>query len=125
MELKDLYTADKHEDGAEMQVLDENNNETDIYIRIAGMDSQAWQEATRDKQQKSLTRLFNKDSETNRFMDDVDDMVNAAIGWRGVLEEGKELEFSKERVRKLFIQAPFIIDQAILFVNNRANFTRS
>ena len=123
MEIGGLYTARKHNEGSEMQICDEFNNPLDMWITVAGADSDIWQKATRDKQQRALRRLVAKDEDEHDY--DLDDMVAASLDWRGVEENGKELEFSKARVRKLYEQAPYIKDQVVLFTSNRANFTVS
>jgi len=55
---------------------------------------------------------------------DIEELVLASLGWRGFEQAGEELEFSKDNVRQLYKQAPYIKDQAIIFVHNRANFTK-
>jgi hypothetical protein len=124
MELEQLYTADKHLEGAEMRVLDELNNPLDFYIRLAGMDSTIWQKASREKQKRAFKRVLDRDDDKDEDSD-LSDMVAASLDWRGIEQDGKAIEFSKEAIEELYLKAPYIMDQAILFIHNRANFMKS
>lgn len=122
MEITALYTAEKHNDGAEMRVCDQFNKPLDLWLTLAGQDSEVWNKANREKQQKAFKRLIAKDEDGGD--DDLEYMVNATLGWRGFEQAGAPLEFSKENARQLYKQAPYVLDQCILFINNRANFTK-
>ena len=48
MDVKNLYTLEAHEDGAEIQIKSPADNEpTDFYIKVKGVDSKAYREAVR------------------------------------------------------------------------------
>ena len=42
MDINKLYTAESHEEGAEMQVKDENGKQVDCFITVVGQDSKTW-----------------------------------------------------------------------------------
>lgn len=118
MDISSLYTADKHNDGAEMRVVDEFGKDTEFYIRLAGQDSDIWLDINKKKQQADLARILNK--EDAKPEDRLSMILEATLDWRGV-----DLEFSKEAALVLYQKAPYILDQAILFIYNRVNFTVS
>lgn len=123
MELSTICTKGRHDKGAKMRVLDEMGLETDIYIILAGQDSDLWQSIARENQQEALRRMVNK--EELKSQDNTAMILNATIGWEGITQGGEPLVFSKEAALSLYDQAPFIVDQAILFISNRKNFTVS
>jgi hypothetical protein len=122
MDIKDLYTAQKHEEGAECQIHDESGNFLDMYIRVVGLDSDKWRTAMRETKRRILT-----DSKDDREKADyeLDQLVDATLDWRGFMSDGEELKFSKKRVRDLYKNAPYIRDQVDRFIAERANFTQS
>lgn len=122
MDITSLYTADSHADGSEMTVCDETNKPLDMFITLAGPDSEVWQQATRDRQKRAFSRAFVDGDDNVDY--DIEELVAASLGWRGFEQAGAELEFSKENIRQLYKQAPYIKDQAIIFVHTRANFTK-
>jgi len=124
MDIDSLFTADIHDEGAEMQVYDQFNNPTEMYIRLAGQDSEIWQKASRERSKRALKQLVSKEIVSDDDTE-IDEMVNASLGWRGFEQDNKEMVFSKGAIKQLYAKAPYIKDQAILFVNNRANFIKS
>jgi hypothetical protein len=49
MDIKELYTAVPHEEGAEIQITNPNDGkETDFYIHVKGIDSKSYREAVRE-----------------------------------------------------------------------------
>lgn len=115
MELNDLYTADAHEEGAEMQVKDENGEPTDCFITFVGVDSHTWRKILKDAQHKVLSGEVSEN----------DALADAAITWRGFTHEGKEVPFSRNAVKVLLDQAPYIARQADRFIAKRSNFTKA
>lgn len=123
MEIGELFTAGRHNKGSEMQVCDEFNNPLDLFITIAGADSDVWQQANRDRQSRMFSRIAAQEDDDTDY--DLNDLVAASLGWRGAEQDGEALEFSKTGVRQLYVQAPYIRDQITLWVHSRANFTKS
>ena len=115
--IDELYTLEHHENGAEMQVKDENGNDLDMYLILAGTDSKRFREGFAKAKREAL---LDDETDTN-----VITLSEATIGWRGFMSKGKELEFSKEKVEQLYRNAPYIMTQVNFFIGNRANFTKS
>lgn len=118
MNLKDLYTVEKHETGAEMRVKDESGKELDMYITLAGVDSKVFRKAKSELQRRILNGEDNSEELRASALADV------SIGWRGFMDDGEEIEFSREIIEQLYNNAPYVMEQADLFINSRENFTK-
>ena len=116
MDISELYTADLHEAGAEMQVKDENGELLDCFLLVVGIDSKLWRKTFNDGKRQLLS------GEGENVEANV--MAEATIGWRGFESDGVELDFSKESILALYVNAPYIAEQVDKFIANRANFTK-
>ena len=60
---------------------------------------------------------------------DIDDrafnLSKASKGWRGFVQDGKDIEFSQEAVFTLYQKAPYICNQVDNFINKRVNFIKN
>lgn len=119
MNVEDLYTVEKHEAGAEMQVRDENGKLLDMYITMAGVDSKRLKNAFKEAKRKIMDGS-NVDSDDLS----IDAFADSTIGWRGFQSKGKNIKFSKSKIRQLYKNAPYIIKQLDDFSSERANFTK-
>lgn len=117
MDIKELYTSEQHEAGAEMQVNDENGKPLDLFITLAGRDSRVWKTA-----EIEMKRMLYAGADSVDTMSDA--MAKISLGWRGFQSDGVDLEFTKESVRNLYASAPYIAEQADKFLSDRANFTK-
>lgn len=105
MNIDQLYTVEDHEEGAEMQVKGPDGKYLDMYITLVGMDSKTWRKAwARHKKKLVMTMAEDQDSEEAESQM----MAEVTKGWRGFLSDGKEFEFSKERAKKLYLNAPYV-----------------
>ena len=57
MKLDDLYTADIHEEGSEVRILDRSGNETNLYIKVKGVDSPSFRKWSKSHSKKRLEAL--------------------------------------------------------------------
>lgn len=114
MELKSLYTAESHENGAEIRIKNPiDGSDTDFYIKIRGIDSKAYRQAVR-KQQKEI--LDDTEGHAERLL------ASITIAWRGLTDNGQDVEFSEERAEQLYLNSPGIARQVDREAANRANF---
>lgn len=126
MNIDELYTVDRHNKGADMQVKDENGKPLDMFLTLAGVDSKLYR-----KEKIVLSReVLNLSSQENKLDDKLDDLraealANTTLGWSGFNDKGKELEFSKDKAKQLYLSAPYIMDQADEFIFKRVNFIKS
>jgi hypothetical protein len=116
MDLGFLETRAIHDEGAEMQVMDQLGNPTDMFITFAGVDSERW---------PPIKRGIEKAAVLGRDWDNAAAMADMALSWRGATECGEPVEFSRDRVYKLLSNAPYICEQADKFIGKRANFLKA
>jgi len=123
MDIDQLYTVDDHEDGAEMQLVDTNGNKIDMFITLVGCDSPTWTQAL-SKLRKTLMSLPEDDNGQGKIEANAEAMACASLGWKGFTDKGKELKFSKAKVKQLYTNAPYIRDMADVFIAGRVNFNK-
>ena len=119
MKLNDLYTVENHEDGAELQIKDENGKKTPLWLTVKGTDSLTYRNELK-KQKTAYVEASRNDKtlDTDNFV--IDTLVASTSGWRGTDEE-----LSKELCRELYENAPFVKEQVDDFMTERKNFTKA
>jgi len=126
MEISKLATAEAHSEGAECNITDPlTNKPTDVFIKIMGADSKDWR-AQKKKQTNAVmnARAGGKSEDIDFDAMDVDALVAVTIGWRGILENGKDYPFSKKNARRLYENSPAVVNQLLAFLSNGANCTK-
>jgi hypothetical protein len=119
MKLKDIYTVDDHEAGAEIQVRDGEGNLTPLWIKVKGADSVQYRKQI--KIQKNAYRealMKNKQADDEKYI--VKALVECVVGWRGTDEK-----YSKKLCEELLTKAPFVREQIDEFISERQNFTKA
>jgi len=132
MEFNKLATAKHHDNGAECNILDPVSDEpTDFFIKICGADSKVWR---KEKKMQTRKLLSVRSQSTDEDFDyevagidfeamDIVALINATIDWRGLVNNGKEVKYSKEMAHELYDNSPSIVRQLIEFLGNGENFT--
>ena len=120
MDLSQLYTADAHNSGSEMQVKGPTGEVTDFYITLAGIDSDVWRESVKSRRAAAVEAAMSGEGVE---VDEAEVLALATIGWRGLESGGEGVEFSVDAAKELYRNAPYILDQVNVFVGDRANFT--
>lgn len=127
MEIDSLFTAQDHENGAELNVVHPATSEpTSIYLRLAGVDSRIFRTAVRERQRlrsETLSKGASEDADLEEVRD-VDILVSATLGWRGIMNDGEEMPFSSDAVRTLYLKSPGVRNQVERFIYNRRNFIK-
>tara|TARA_R100001440_G_scaffold62200_1_gene82261 strand:+ start:359 stop:730 length:372 start_codon:yes stop_codon:yes gene_type:complete len=119
MKLKDIYTVDDHELGAEVRIRDGEGKLTPLWIKCKGVDSASYRKQIKVQKRKFQDALINnKDVDEDSFV--VDALVESIIGWRGTDEK-----YSKKLCKELLEKAPFVREQIDAFMSDRANFTKA
>lgn len=121
MDIDELYTVERHETGAEMQLIDQSGNKTDCFIKLAGVDSKLWRKSF-GKHRKEIISNARKDKDSVDATADL--MASVTLGWRGFTYKGEPVEFSKTKAKQLYKNAPYILEQVDQFIADRANFTK-
>jgi hypothetical protein len=126
MELSNLLTVADHEAGAECNIVSPvNGKPTDVYILLAGADSAVWRKQKR-KQTSEIMAAARSKSPVDLDYDamDIAALVDATIGWRGIVSSGNPYEFSKENALALYSGSPGIVNQLLDFIADKRNFTK-
>lgn len=121
-EINSLYTMAAHDAGAEMQLKDVSGKPLDVFITFVGSDSEKWDEIEAQFRTQQIEAIREGGIKQRRCKSEM--LGAAALSWRGVESDGKPLEFKNESVVELFYHAPYIREQADLFIADRANFTK-
>jgi len=128
---EDLLTAKQHEKGAEMQVISKEGKALDMYITLMGQDSRAWRNAVAKSQRDALTLSIKEKGKKGKKNDidttdiECETLASVTLGWRGFIDnDGKELKFSKAKIKQLYVFAPYIRDQVDVFVARYGNFIK-
>lgn len=119
-DLKDLYTVDAHEEGAELEIKDPRTGEPHgLVLTLVGSDSDTYRQAQADLVKR---RMDNKKEELSALElrdEAVEMLVSCTKGWAGVDDD-----FNKAAVRELYRKSPPVYDQADAFIHKRDNFYR-
>jgi len=101
-----------------------DDDDNAMRVRLVGKDSKEYRKA-----QRAITeRRLKSRSRANRFDADgieqeaTDLLVACTVGWEGFAEDGKDLEFNKANIRKVYTNYPWIREQVDEFVDDRGNF---
>jgi len=119
MNPNELYTLESHETGAEMQVQDEIGKKLDAFITLAGVDSKMFRKAKNE-----LRREILKDVAADYESIRAKKIADVTLGGRGFNDGDDELIFNRDLVEQLYLNAPYLMDQADRFINQRINFTK-
>ena len=126
MELSNLLTVDAHDAGAECNIVSPiDGKKTDVYILLAGADSAIWR--TQKRMQTSAimaSARSKKPTELDYDQMDIAALVEATLGWRGIVSDGNSYEFSKDNALKLYSGSPGIVNQLLDFIAERRNFIK-
>ncbi len=126
MDFNKLCTAEAHDKGAELTIIDPIDfTETDFVITLQGRDSKSFRFKNKSNMSKALNRLQKGETPTDEELDelDVDTLVECTTCWRGLFNGDDEIEFTKEQAKQLYLAAPSVREQAERFVKDRENFT--
>lgn len=120
MDLNQLATVERHEAGAELQLLNPTTGEKeDAKVKVKGLDSKAWRNA-----QKEQRRRLEKEEDVDLLdHDNLWPMVASVImGWENLEKDGEPFEYSEENARWLCENSPFVVNHIFSFLVERDNF---
>ena len=107
MKLKDIYTVDDHESGAEIQIRDGDGKLTPLWIKVRGVDSVRYRKQLKIQKnayRDALLASNSKDIDEDKYV--IKALVECVISWRGTDEK-----FSKKLCEQLLTKAPFVREQ--------------
>jgi hypothetical protein len=121
MEINQLATVERHEAGAEFQLVDPLTGEKeDAVFKVQGTDSSAWRKALKEQRRAFI------DAEEIDFSDHeyLWPLVAAIIvDWKGLEKSKKVFKYSQENARWLCQNSPMVVNQIFSFIVDRENFT--
>lgn len=130
-DLKKQNLSKLAEAGYEFEVLlPETFESTGIFIKVRGKESPAVKAYGRKKFQE-FQQLEARAKKTGRpyemSLDEAEELavetaVLRVIGWRGVIEDGQEVEFNEENATRILLEHAWIREQVIEESDNLSNF---
>ena len=112
----------KADEGVWMVVTDpKTGDDTDIQIKLAGRDSKIFKNqltAYQDKARQKAKGL--SPAESNKFTKST--YVACTLDWKHVEENGEEIEFTQQNVKRLYEKYNWLYEQVVDFVDDRVNF---
>jgi len=122
MKISTFNTAEACEKGAWMTIKDFDGIETDMKIKVLGVDSKAFK--------SQVNRLAKQNEASKNKMDmekleasSIRTLVAITIDWENVDDEkGEPIPFGKEIAQSIYESSPHISNQIIEYANERTNF---
>lgn len=119
MQFDDLLTADVHEAGSQMEIRHPaTGDKTGAFLLLKGVDSKTFRRALAEFNRKRMEK--GADGEALG----IDLLVAVTDSWSGMKEGEQDKPFSKDAVRKLYVDSPAIRQQADAWIADRRNFTK-
>ena len=133
MDLNELDVVKSADQGAEMEVrhpvtddvlLDKDGNPVVMYV--LGSDSSVLRNAMKERARKQLNARKSKLIDVDEAERVGSEMLAICItGWRGLSENGVEIQFSKSAAIDLFMRYTWLRSQVDAFINERENFFKA
>lgn len=126
-DLLSVRTVDKSNEGVEMEILHPSERTgMGMFLIVHGEDSDNYKRslgkvaARKEKQQRQTgkIRINHEDIEFGMLQTALECVSN----WRGVVEDGKKLEFTRPNLKRILTEYWWITEQVTQYVNDRANF---
>ena len=126
-DLLQARTIDKANEGVEMEILHPATSaEMGMFLTVHGEDSEAYKRALgkiadrKEKQQRKTgkSRISHEDIQYGMLATSLE----CISSWRGVVEDGKPVEFNRPNLRRILTEYWWITEQVTAFINDRANF---
>lgn len=125
MDLAKFDTSKTSEKGAELVVLNpETFEETDIKLRLAGTDSSVYRNQIKARAEKAMNKGQKKQAlDFDKSEREGCELLAACtLGWEGLEENGKPIEFSTEAAADLYMRHRWLKEQVDRFIGDRTNF---
>ena len=123
----------KAEEGSVLKLKDEHGNPAmaengqQAWIKLAGMNSKRWREATDTVGDRRLKRAQRSGSTTAKDMreqrsDQCYVFGHVTLEWGGIGSDGQVLECTEENAQALYLECPYLFAQVDEFLSDQANF---
>jgi hypothetical protein len=132
LDLSQFDTAKAAEQGADLQLRHPTTDAPlpDAFISLVGADSDKFQAQRRKQTNRRLENAARRSgvvklSDEEVQHDQIELLVAATIGWRGLELDGEKLAFSADNARMLYTRLPWVREQVDQFIGDRANFLKA
>lgn len=133
MDLSRFNVSKMAEKGANLELLDPEDeplfygeDKKPVTIKLLGTDSKTWRNLNRDRSRElsfKMQKKRNKQIDFTMSDEDTCEMLAACtLGWEGIDEKDKPIEFSKEAAYEMYMDHLWIREQVDAFIADRANF---
>lgn len=126
-DLSRFDTRTKANDGVEMELrLIKGGSPSGVFLKLLGRDSDEFRSAMEDNSRTITERVAaGMPSLTQEQRSDMECelLSRCTTGWRNLEEKGAPLVFSRSEAKRVYAQYPAIMEQANIFIGDRANFT--
>lgn len=123
LDLAKTNVAEAAEAGAEFELLlPKSNAPTGAFVKVRGEEAEVVRKHGRkvfnESQAKAAMLRKRGKEEAGMTLEEAEEQLTEAaivrvISWRGVAENGKEVEFNAENAKRIFKQHPWIRDQIL------------
>lgn len=136
MDLSKYNVSKMAEKGADLELLDPEEeplfygkDKKPVTIKLLGTDSKTWRNMNRDRSRALSLQMQKKGRKKIDFtMSDEDAcemLATCTIGWEGIEDGDKPIEFSVEAACQMYMDHLWIREQVDAFIGDRANFFTS
>jgi len=124
MDLKQLDTKQRSNEGVLMDIVYPGSGEpTGVRIRVAGIDSDRFNEFARERSKKAVQQAATGSNKEESNEDYAVELLSACtIDWEGVEYNGEGLECTRENAKWVYQEFPAIRRQVNRFVMQERNF---
>lgn len=124
MDLKKLDSVAACERGMDIIIKDAEGNETDILVKVVGVDSKVFK-LENGKLQVKLKQAERKGKELDPEEVESDYcrvIAKCTLGWENLSENGKDVPFSEDKAAEIYESYPLIKAQVFAALFDRAAF---
>lgn len=127
MDIATLNTRKAGEEGFALKLKHPDSGaELGITITVKGSDSQTYQDALNDQQQRRMQRSIRRGklgaSPQEVRQEAIELLAAVTAGWDGLIEQGAPVAFSAGAATRIYTDYPWIREQVDAAVHDRANF---
>lgn len=118
----------EHPVSGDILMQEKPNEKKPITIKVLGIDSKAYRNKQLEFQRKRIAKMTRNRKNNDIVMSDEDAcelLAECTVGWEGIVENGKPIEFSKEAAASLYMNYRWIREQVDQSIGDRANFLQS
>jgi len=93
-----------------------------IHFKILGSDSEVYNKQIRKNKDKMMKQGMRNIKSENLEVEEIELLVACTVDWDNIVDNGEKLECTKENVRCVYKNYPWIKDQVDDFIGDRSNF---